>query len=324
MPIALSACPACGLELSQSQTLFECVSFNQLTPVLRCVCGLSFKQLIPDALELRAHYEAHYYTHDGALFDVNDSTARAERASAEHRLSQISTFMERDPRSIQGLDYGCGNGSFVAHARHFGFDMQGMDPFLPPRPIIANLLHADLDSLEANQFDLITMLNVAEHLSDAQATFKRLRRALKPGGALFLSCPWGDSFAARRFGPRWGHLALDEHLLFWTPRSLDQMCRALGFAGPSKHWIGGSPFPLGKVPLKFVSSALLETSSQHSNVSTPSPITVPHRRSFKRSLLATIGALGRQVQANPMASGIVRQLMHHGRLGDYLAYVIRA
>lgn len=324
MPIALSACPACNTELTQCRTLFECVSFNRITPVLRCDCGLTFKQLIPDALELRAHYQAHYYTHDGAAFDVNDATARAERASAGHRLSQISAFMQRDPASIRGLDYGCGNGSFVAHARHFRFDMQGMDPFLPPQPVIADLLHADLDTLEANQFDLITMINVAEHLSDARATFKRLQYALRPGGALFLSCPWGDSFAATQFGPRWGHLDLDEHLLFWTPRSLDDMCRALGFAGPSKYWIGGSPFPLGRVPLKSVTQAIPESPSHALGMATPSTMALPHRPSLKQSLQSTIGALGRRVQANPLASTVVRQLMHHGRTGDYLAYVIRA
>src|SRR5205085_5744285 len=86
----------------------------------------------------------------------------------------------------------------------------------------------------------------AEHVPDPHSLFASVRRLLKPHGVLLVACPYGASLARRFHRERWTHLALDEHVLFWTPGSLRIATRRAGFEGPASLRISGSPFPFGR------------------------------------------------------------------------------
>ena len=101
------------------------------------------------------------------------------------------------------LDAGCGTGGNLSTLRQFG-DVTGAEYDPAARKIaqerkVAEIVRASLpDDLpfEPGQFQLITLLDVLEHIDDDQASLIELGKLISPGGYLVLTVPafpflWG-------------------------------------------------------------------------------------------------------------------------------------
>jgi SAM-dependent methyltransferase len=146
------------------------------------------------------------------------------------------------------LDVGCGEGEFLAAMQEAGWSVAGVDP----NPDAVGLAQArgvrvtegtiTAASLEPEALDAITFRLVFEHLRDPIATLQACRRALKPGGALWIATPNLDSEGHRIFGEHWIHLQPPRHAVIYTPTSLARLLSASGFqvlelrASPQATW----------------------------------------------------------------------------------------
>jgi 2-polyprenyl-6-hydroxyphenyl methylase/3-demethylubiquinone-9 3-methyltransferase len=168
------------------------------------------------------------------------------------RDSAIAHF-GRDPRArrvlagLVALDVGCGGGLVTEPLARMGAAVMGIDA--GEAVIAAARAHAagqglsidyragDVTLLAAAQpasFDLITCLEVVEHVVDVQVFLNSLRRLLKPGGLLVVSTPnrtplsWAVLIAgAERVAkliPRGGH----DWRQFLTPDELTQKLAGAG------------------------------------------------------------------------------------------------
>jgi SAM-dependent methyltransferase len=98
-------------------------------------------------------------------------------------------------RSRRILDVGCGSGATLLALREFG-EVVGLDRaalalhFCRQRGLRA-LLQGQAGSLpiRAGGVDLVTLLDVLEHLFDDRAALREMYRVLAPGGWLFLAVP---------------------------------------------------------------------------------------------------------------------------------------
>ena len=108
------------------------------------------------------------------------------------------------PRNL--LDIGCGYGSFVIEARKIGIAAQGIDSSRFEIDFARNRLSSSLPqkidaseifilgdsiSLEIpeNKYEVITALNVLEHVSDRDVFLEQVFRSLRPGGSFHFICP---------------------------------------------------------------------------------------------------------------------------------------
>jgi SAM-dependent methyltransferase len=146
------------------------------------------------------------------------------------------------------LDVGCGDGEFLAAMQEAGWSVAGVDP----NPDAVGLAQARgvrvtegtiaAASLEPEALDAITFRLVFEHLRDPIATLQACRRALKPGGVLWIATPNLDSEGHRMFGEHWIHLQAPRHAVLYTPTSLARLLSASGFevlelrASPQAKW----------------------------------------------------------------------------------------
>lgn len=108
----------------------------------------------------------------------------------------------RDTRPLQGrraLDVGCGAGLLCEPLARLGAEVTGVDA--AAENIAAAKAHAvggglaidyrqgELGKLGLGQFDLVTSMEVIEHVADKQAFLDGLAEHLDPGGVLVLSTP---------------------------------------------------------------------------------------------------------------------------------------
>ena len=312
--IAFDACPACGIATKGAHQLFRMAGAHAPIWVLKCRgCGLVFKEAHPDAgAQCTVYGEG--YTH----FADADPPLAADINSARQKLRRSLQLLgaPRSASEIQMIDIGCGEGQFVRILRALGYAARGIDPFLPERLAGFLLRRAEPADEPAASADVATLLNVAEHVADPLALFSSVRRLLKPGGVALVTCPYGDSWAQKSYRGRWCHMALEEHLLFWTPASLERCFRRAGFAGATSRRIAGSPFPFGlagaEIPAAVAPASIGEAVEQPP-ASAPWPMRI-QRRAWRAA---------RRIQSHEMLGNAVRAVVSAAHLGDYLEFAVQ-
>ena len=129
-----------------------------------------------------------------------------------HELAhkKIISFLGGINRSAKVMDIGCGDGFFLNLLAGMGFeDIQGIDP---GRPMVERCrkkgFSVDRKSIGvltgAEQFDLILLIEVLEHLEEPFAAIRKIHSLLIQGGKLILTVPVCDSFLKRYHRFRYG------------------------------------------------------------------------------------------------------------------------
>ena len=192
-------------------------------PIMRCTgCGLVLQNPQPVPEDLLAGYE-----------EVVDVRYDEEREGRLHTFSQSLRELEHHAAPGRLLDVGAYLGFFVEVARTNGWDAEGIEPSrwaaetsqardLPVRS-------GSLENLECDaSYDVVTLWDVIEHLSDPLGSLKHLRGMLKPGGVLALSTMDVDAPVARILGRRWPWY-MQMHLYYFSKRSLEDLVRRAGY-----------------------------------------------------------------------------------------------
>src|SRR5690606_802662 len=224
---------------------------------------------MPDATSASATIRPEEAAHFSAL--AADWWNPAGTSAMLHRLNPVRLGFVRaaidrhwggDPQGLRplagkrALDVGCGAGLLCEPLARLGADVTGVDA--APANVEAAALHArgsgldisyrhgELAALGLGTFDLVTCLEVLEHVADKPAFVAELARHLAPGGLLVLSTPnrtaasrlllVGAAEAVGRI-PRGTHRWED----FVTPEDLRQLLAAAGLTMAEPQGIAWSP-----------------------------------------------------------------------------------
>jgi len=134
------------------------------------------------------------------------------------------------------LDMGCGNGAFLLRARSAGWAVVGVD--FDPKAVEAacsqglDVRLGGVESLDPSieQFDVITLAHVIEHVHHPVEVLQACFSLLKPGGILWIETPNIASEGHRLFGASWRGLEPPRHLVLFTLGSMRSALSAAGFA----------------------------------------------------------------------------------------------
>jgi 2-polyprenyl-3-methyl-5-hydroxy-6-metoxy-1,4-benzoquinol methylase len=228
-------CPICATPVGRARPVFDVGQWFHRVPVVACpTCDLRYKtrQATPELLGI-------IY---GPAYTLHRPLAESDVISNLPRVDRLCR------RAGRLLDYGCGNGQFVAAAAMRGWDAIGTDAYLKA-PASSRQAKLDLRKIDAcdpgaaqvlGSFDVITAWALVEHLPQPLSTLRALTSLLRPGGVLVFNAPNGSSWAARHHGTNWRLATALEHLHFITPSTVGYLAKELGLTC-EKISICGSP-----------------------------------------------------------------------------------
>lgn len=215
----LGICSAC--ERDQSRLLGRKNQFD----LWQCLhCGAIFTHTQIEDNVLKDIYN-HYY--DGAYFETPTVVAQS--------LERVVLSFERFRVTGRILDIGYGEGGLLqiagkCHWRCFGTEISPRSLAYGKESgwIVADNAEADPRFIPQG-FDVVTMIELLEHVPNPQQVLQSAARWLRPGGLLYLTTPNAESLNQRLLGLEWSVVAPPEHLALWAPKGMRHALAKAGF-----------------------------------------------------------------------------------------------
>jgi len=143
-------------------------------------------------------------------------------------------FIKKYISSGKLLDVGCGWGHFLLAAQEEGFSVTGVE--LDEQAWLYSVQDLNLPVQrkdfftfsDKDNFDLITMWDVLEHIDDPVSFLKNAARLQKDGTYLVLQVPQIDSFVSRLMKKHWKMLGLD-HVNYFSPQTIKILLNQCGY-----------------------------------------------------------------------------------------------
>jgi len=213
MPYDQRRCDVCDCELRVGFPRVRDPQTGHWFEIRRCPeCGLGHTTPQPDDLD--EYYGPLYH---GGRYGI------AEQLCVRRRLR----FVRAVASPYHMLDFGCGDGAFIAAASAAGLQATGVET----RPEYARskgLTVVERVEDAVGPFDLITLWHSLEHVRSPRELLERLLPRLSDDGFLVVAVPNAGSVQARVFGPSWFHLDVPRHLFHFTPRALTRLLESCG------------------------------------------------------------------------------------------------
>jgi 2-polyprenyl-3-methyl-5-hydroxy-6-metoxy-1,4-benzoquinol methylase len=194
-------------------------------------CSFERRKNIPTEKELTEFYAAQYYHGWGIEGsnpwgrDLKQKTFQRVLRKAEGLISQKDVL----------LDIGCGTGLLMEAAQELGWTSYGIDisdygiqvaqKMFGTRAMQGSLSEAPIPG---QPFQVITLIDLLEHIPKPNLFLDVCREKLTPDGLLLIGTPNLKSLSARTSGRFWHHYK-QEHLYYWSPQTIRLFLQKHGF-----------------------------------------------------------------------------------------------
>jgi SAM-dependent methyltransferase len=194
-------------------------------------CSLRFVH--PRYLD-EAIYDSDYF--DGASHGFGFSNYEEDKTASS---SYLGFLLRRVHKLVSGqsntlLDIGAANGFFVSLASTNGFKSKGIelseDAVNWALRLGRDVRKTSIEEFKAEEsFDVVTILDVLEHLAEPRETLQMISQFLNHKGILVINVPDRSSIFARICGYRWHAYLPPEHWFYFNRKSISELLEQTGF-----------------------------------------------------------------------------------------------
>ncbi len=243
--------------------------------VLCANCGLVYMNPRPTEAAIARFYDQVY-----AAPGVAESFESDQVTRANHLLDTTSAYLD-GVKVPSLLDIGCGRGQLLAAAQARGWGVYGSElSAVAVRAANANLgrevvYNGDFRAMQIGEaLDVISLLEVVEHLRAPVDYLRDAVALLKPGGVLLIEVPnvasW-EYYAARALHQLYRGFII-EHLYYFTPDFMRSLMADLGLEVvqmSSRHAVAYLPNPFTDALALLRPAAAAEAAMGATEVSLP-------------------------------------------------------
>lgn len=182
-------------------------------------CGAVFRACFPSTDELDEIYRVAY-----AEENINGENTNQE--SGDYAAQSYARYLVNDivRNGDRLLDYGAGSGALLAELRKLGCTGDGLEFSTSARNYCSSnrgfSLKADLREVPDGYYQVVSMIEVIEHLTDLTGTLIEIHRVLSPGGILLITTPSRTGLRARMEKGYWREAQKKFHLFLFDWKSI--------------------------------------------------------------------------------------------------------
>ncbi len=189
-------------------------------------CDMVFTKRIPSKEELESYYSNYGTNHYRSKLTIK-------------RYNELLDVFEKNRKTNNILDIGCGVGFFLEEAKKKGWNVYGSEygeklvTICEEKGIkMHNGTIAEFTS--EVKFDIITSFEVIEHINDPISELKKVHKLLRPKGLFYCTTPNFNSVLRFYLKKDYNVISYPEHLSYYTPKTIHQLFKRNHF---KKNWI---------------------------------------------------------------------------------------
>ncbi|HTE34222.1 MAG TPA: class I SAM-dependent methyltransferase [Chryseolinea sp.] len=212
----VTECPICaGTVFNKFLTIQDYSVTRETFDIIRCTsCQFLITSPIPADLD-RYYQSSSYVSHATKPKSLIDKIYHlVRRFTLRWKVNLIKKRTTAHPLRV--LDYGCGTGDFLTACQAQGWEIAGVEPSAAARAVAAertrSTIASDLKQLKSDNFHVITLWHVLEHVSDLNGILQQLKDKLTPTGIIFIAVPNHNSNDAKHYQQTWAAYDVPRHL----------------------------------------------------------------------------------------------------------------
>ena len=198
-------------------------------------CGVIATHPQLSSKEVEKYYPENYLSYPSAIEDERSWFKKIDRQfGVEKRCRAV--IKRSGKASGKVLDIGCATGVFLNGMKQHGWKCYGIEPSnfaseYATNRFGLNVFYGYLEDgfFEDNFFDVITLWDVFEHLSEPVETLHIISKILKPGGLLVITTPNANSWDRKIFGQYWVGWEVPRHYHVFTPKTITGLLKLSNF-----------------------------------------------------------------------------------------------
>jgi 2-polyprenyl-3-methyl-5-hydroxy-6-metoxy-1,4-benzoquinol methylase len=187
--------------------------------------GLDLLRTSPRPADLSSYYEDEaYISHTDASTTLIEKIYQLVRSfNLKKKERWIEEYLKEGGRI---LDLGAGTGALVNYLRSRGWDVDGVEPNKRARIEAKKkgiTLFENIEEVQTEKYDLITLWHVLEHFVDLEAEIDGLLKLIHKDGTLIIAVPNYKSYDAAHYGTFWAGYDVPRHLWHFSQTAIKKI-----------------------------------------------------------------------------------------------------
>ena len=209
------------------QPFLDCKDNTVSNEIYQVMINQEYDMLVTNPVpeNLSDYYKSEdYISHTDSKKSLLDKVYQAvKNITLKRKLKLINSF-KTPSKNI--LDVGAGTGDFLNVCNSNSWNVLGTEPSLDARNIAAKkgvILLEDLSKIENQQFDVITLWHVLEHVENLQEYISTLQSLLSGNGRLIIAVPNYKSDDASYYKEHWAAFDVPRHLWHFSQTAISKL-----------------------------------------------------------------------------------------------------